>query len=54
MVRFRNHKSAMLTNKKTCEVAIHFNARPHNLSAFPFICIESMISLEIILSYYTK
>ena len=23
-VRFRNHKSAMLTNKKTCELAVHF------------------------------
>ena len=45
-VRFRNHKSAMLTNKKTCEVAIHFNASPHNLSDFSFICIESIISLE--------
>ena len=24
-IRFCNHKSAMLTNKKTCEVAVHFN-----------------------------
>ena len=25
IVRFRNHKSAMKTNKNTCEVATHFN-----------------------------
>ena len=25
-VRFRSHKSSMRTNKKTCEVAIHFNS----------------------------
>ena len=24
-VRFRSHKSTMLTKKNTCEVAIHFN-----------------------------
>ena len=28
-VRFRNHKSAMLTNMKTCEAAIHYNKKPH-------------------------
>ena len=28
-VRFRNHKSAMRTNKKTCEVAFHYNSSPH-------------------------
>ena len=27
-VRFRNHKSAMNTGKKTCEVAIHFGELP--------------------------
>ena len=30
-IRFRNHKSAMLTNKTTCEVAVHFNKIPHTL-----------------------
>ena len=30
-VRFRNHKSAMVTNKKTCEVVVHFNKIPHTL-----------------------
>lgn len=42
-VRFRNHKSAMKTNKKTCEVAIHFNSTPHTLSDFQFICIEKIL-----------
>ena len=39
-VRFRNHKSSMRTNKKTCEVAIHFNQSPHSLSDFNFLPFE--------------
>ena len=34
MVRFRNHKSAMITNKNTCEVAIRFNKDQHEMSDF--------------------
>jgi hypothetical protein len=45
-VRFRNHKSSMLTNKKTCEVAIHFNSTPHKLSDFSFLAIESLKNLN--------
>ena len=45
-VRFRNHKSAMLTKKKTCEVAIHFNEISHQLSDFSFICLESIHNTE--------
>ena len=41
-VRFRNHKSAMKTNKKTCETAIHFNASEHSLGDFSFIAIEQI------------
>ena len=41
-VRFRNHKSSMKTNKKTCEVAIHFNKSPHVLSDFTFQCIDQI------------
>ena len=41
-VRFRNHKSAMVTNKKTCEVAVHFNKTPHDLSDFSFQCIDQV------------
>jgi len=45
-VRFRNHKSAMLTNKSTCEVATHFNSIPHQLSDFRFLCIKKINSLD--------
>ena len=41
-VRFRNHKSSMLTNKKTCEVAVHFNSAPHSLQDFEFQCIDQI------------
>ena len=41
-VRFRNHKSAMLTNKTTCEVAVHFNKIPHSLDDFEFQCIDQV------------
>ena len=41
-VRFRNHKSAMVTKKKTCEVAVHFNKTPHDLSDFSFQCIDQV------------
>ena len=41
-VRFRNHKSAMITKKKTCEVAVHFNKTPHDLSDFSFQCIDQV------------
>ena len=38
----RNHKSAMLTNKTTCEVAVHFNKIPHSLDDFEFQCIDQV------------
>jgi len=41
-IRFCNHKSAMLTNKTTCEVAIHFNTIPHTLGDFSFQCIDQV------------
>ena len=41
-VRFRNHKSSMITNKKTCEVAVHFNNTPHSLQEFSFQCIDQI------------
>ena len=43
-VRFRNHKSSMLTNKKTCELAIHFNCTKHVVSDISFIVIERITS----------
>lgn len=41
-VRFCNHKLAMVTKKKTCEVAVHFNKTPHDLSDFSFQCIDQV------------
>ena len=41
-VRFRNHKSSMKINKKTCEVTIHFNRTPHTFSDFTFQCIDQI------------
>lgn len=43
-VRFRNHKSAMINNKNTCEVAIHFNQAAHSMSDFKFTCIEQILN----------
>ena len=31
-IRFRNHKSNMLKNKRICELAIHFNDSEHEIS----------------------
>ena len=39
-VRFLNHKSSILTNKKTCQVAIHYNKIPHKLDDFDSVIIE--------------
>ena len=41
-VRFCNHKSAMITKKKTCKVAVHFNKTQHDLSDFWFQCIDQV------------
>ena len=41
-IRFHNHKSAMLTNKTTCEVAVHLNKIPHTLGDFLFQCIDQV------------
>ena len=41
-VRFRNHKSDMKNNKKTCELATLFNSLEHQLSDISFIVIETI------------
>ena len=41
-IRFHYHKSAMLTNKTTCEVTIHFTRIPHTLGDFSFQCIDQV------------
>ena len=43
-VRFRNHKWAMLTNKTTCELAVHFNKEEHHMSDFEFSVIEKIVN----------
>ena len=43
-VCFRNHKLSMLTNKKTCELAVHFNCTKHEISEISFIVIEKITS----------
>ena len=43
-VRFRNHKSSMLTNQKRCELAVHFNCTQHVISEISFIVIEKITS----------
>ena len=45
-VRFRKHKSNMLKNKRTCELAIHFNNSEHEISQINFIIIEQIRSFE--------
>ena len=45
-VRFRNHKSNMLKNKRTCELAIHFSDSEHEISLINFIIIEQIRSFE--------
>ena len=35
-VRFRNHKLAMLTNKRVCEMAVHFNENKHDFEDLEF------------------
>ena len=41
---FRNHKSATLTSKKTCELAVYFNCIEHDISEISFIVIEKITS----------
>ena len=46
-IRFRNHKSSMITKKRTCEVAIHFNKEPHALADFEFLIIEQLCNSSV-------
>ena len=32
----------MVTNKKACEIAVHFNKTPHTLNDFSFQCIDQV------------
>ena len=41
-VRFRNHKSSMLKNRRTCELAVHYNSFEHQICQISFIIIEQI------------
>ena len=43
-VRFRSHKLSMLTNKKTCKLAVHFSCTLHEISEISFLVIEKITS----------
>ena len=47
-VRFRNHKSNMLKNKRTCELAIHYNNSEHEISQINFIISNKLGLLKIL------
>ena len=36
----------MITKKRTCEVAIHFNKEPHALQDLEFLTIEQLCNLS--------
>ena len=42
-VRFRNHKSSMLNNKRTCEL-VHYNSFEHQICQISFIVIEQIVN----------
>ena len=41
-VRFRNNKSVMLTDKKVCEMAVHFNENKQEFKDLEFVTIEKV------------
>ena len=45
-VRFRNHKSNMLNNRRTSELAVHYNSSQHDISQMRFTVIEQVVSFQ--------
>ena len=45
-VRFRNHKSSMLNNRKTYALAVHYNSSEHGISQISFIVIEQISAFQ--------
>ena len=45
-VRFRNHKSSMLNNSRTYELAVHYNSSEHDISQISFIVIEQISTFQ--------
>ena len=40
-------KSSVITKKRVCEVAIHFNKEPYALADFKFVIIEQLCNLGV-------
>ena len=45
-VRFRNHKSSMLNNRRTCELVVDYNNSEHDISQISFIVIEQISTFQ--------
>ena len=45
-VRFRNHKSSMLNNRRTCELVVDYNSSEHDISQISFIVIEQISTFQ--------
>ena len=43
-VRFRNHKTALLTNKTAYELAVHYNRIEQQISDFEFVVIKKVVN----------
>ena len=44
--RFRNHKSSILNNRRTCVFVAHFNSSKHDISQISFILIKQIRSFQ--------
>ena len=45
-IRFHNHKSNMLNNRRTYELVVHRKSSQHDISQMRFIIIEKIISFQ--------
>jgi len=45
-IGFRNHKSNMLSNRKTYELVVNFDSYQHDISQMRFIVIEQIVSFQ--------
>ena len=52
-VRFRNHKSSMLNNRRTCELVVDYNSSEHDISQISFIVIEQISTFQNHLDFRT-
>ena len=45
-IRFRNHNSSMLNDRRTCELAVHYNSSQHEICQRNFIIIEQIAHFQ--------